>query len=57
MKITEKQLLFLIHLLTDSLRKNVIGYLSTTATCRQQMLNTILNQQDNEILHEIGRIE
>lgn len=53
MKISEKQLLFLFHLLQDTLSKNIIGYLSTTPEARVQILNDIINQQD-ETLFEIS---
>jgi len=49
MKISEKQLLFLFHLLTDTLTKNVLGYLSTTHEDRNRMLNEIINQQDEKL--------
>lgn len=45
MILTEKQAQFLVHLLQDTLTKNVIGYLSTTSEFRSQLLNEILNQQ------------
>lgn len=53
MKITQKQLFLLVHLLQDSLSKNVVGYLSTSQETRSRLLNDIINQQDNNKLLEI----
>ena len=49
MKISEKQLVFLFHLLQDTLTKNVVGYLSTTPEARTNLLNDIMKQQDKSL--------
>lgn len=50
MIISEKQILFLFHLLQDTLSKNIVGYLSTTAECRAKILNDIMDQQSDNLL-------
>ena len=49
-KLTNRQAMILIHVLQDTLTKNVVGYLSTTQDCRNALLNEIINQQDDKIL-------
>ncbi len=50
MKLTNKQAHYLVHLLQDTLSMNVVGYLSTDAKFRNELLNEILNQQSNELI-------
>ena len=47
MILTDKQAHLLLHLLQDTLTKNVVGYLSTTHEQRNDLLNDILNQQED----------
>lgn len=50
MILTEKQAQLLVHLLQDTLRKNVLGYLTTTPEARVALLNEILGQQPNDLI-------
>jgi len=45
MVLTERQAYLLVSLLLDSLKMNVVGYLSTTTEFRTELLNEIINQQ------------
>jgi len=59
MILTEKQALFLFHLLHDTLTKNIVGYLSTTHEARRTLLGVIMNQQSDDPIQinaEIKRI-
>jgi len=56
MKISEKQLMLLMHILQDSLKMNISGYLSTSCEVRNDLLNQLLNQQSEE-LKEVGDYE
>jgi hypothetical protein len=49
MKITEKQLLFLIEILGDSIRQNVIGIYKYSYDERAKTFDEIINQQSDEI--------
>ena len=52
MILTDKQAHILLHILQDTLTKNIIGYLSMSHEDRAKLLNEIINQQDNK---EINR--
>ena len=47
MILTDKQAHFLVHLLQDTLKITVVGYLSTTMKDRLAILNEIMNQQSD----------
>ena len=45
MILTSRQAHLLLHLLQDTLTKNVLGYLSMTPDTRLELLNNIMDQQ------------
>lgn len=53
MKMSAKQQLFLFRLLQDSISKNITEQLSITYGERKVMLDTIIDQQSDEV-KEIG---
>lgn len=54
MKITDRQLLWLMDILKDSMRMNVVGMFAVSYKARQDLYNEIMNQQSSELFEIKG---